>query len=354
MELLDRLSEILESDNCEGDKLLMILKVVGENKDDDLKETKLDLALFERWIGRQNLASNSVLSYRGKFRQFLNYAQSRNICLVKNVTTEVSGDYVAKIYHEKHSAGYDVIVLRKIWKDMFPRSSNPWCVNVHPVPIPTKGNMSHRTISGEEMKKVERRINEEIARRKEGLVKTHNHLGPDTYEELKDAIKFAKYYGMRISSFSNMKMIDFRRYKTRKMFLHIPEKTKSVKTRPLELPVVGEISEILDRRYKKNSNEYLFPLLHKRYLKGTSSISVLFRRIKTKERIRDNASGIVSLHSYRASFITRMDEVNAPASITDNITGHAPQDMHNLYSKPRISVKRKWIEKALKVNSMPR
>ena len=344
----------MASDRTESEKILAILQIVLRLQNDDMGDTRLDWALFERWIGRQNLASNSVLSYRGKFRQFLNYAQSRNICLVKSVTTEVSGDYVAKIYHEKHSAGYDVIVLRKIWKDMFPRSTNPWCVNVHPVPIPTKGNMSHRTISGEEMKKVERRINEEIARRKEGLVKTHNHLGPDTYEELKDAIKFAKYYGMRISSFSNMKMTDFRRYKARKMFLHIPEKTKSVKTRPLELPVVGEISEILDRRYKKNSNEYLFPLLHRRYLKGTSSISVLFRRIKTKERIRDNASGIVSLHSYRASFITRMDEVNAPASITDNITGHAPQDMHNLYSKPRISVKRKWIEKSLGVSKRKR
>ena len=82
-------------------------------------------------------------------------------------------------------------------------------------------------------------------------------------------------------------------------------------------------------------------------MKGTSCISVLFRRLKEKCRIRDDGRGIVSLHSYRASFITRMDEVNAPVSITDNITGHAPQNMHNLYSKPKVSVKRRWIEKAM-------
>ena len=344
----------MASDRTESEKILAILQIVLRLQNDDLGDTRLDWDLFDRWIGRQNLAKNSILSYKGKFRQFLDYAQSRNISLVKNVTTDVSSDYIAKIYHEKHSAGYDVMILRKIWRDMFPKSENPWCVNVRIVPIPTKRNMSHRTMSRKEMKKVEERIDEEIRRRKEGLVKTHNHLGPDTYEELKDAIKFSKYYGMRISSFSNMKMSDFRKYKTRKMFLHIPEKTKNVKTRPLELPVVGEISEILDRRYRKNSNEYLFPLLHKRYTKGTSSISVLFRRIKTKERIMDNASGIASIHSYRTSFITRMDEVNAPASITDNITGHAPQNMHNMYSKPKVSVKRKWIEKALSVSRRKR
>ena len=66
-------------------------------------------------------------------------------------------------------------------------------------------------------------------------------------------MKFSKFYGMRISSFSNMKMADFRNYRNRKCFLHVPEKTKNVKTRPLELPVVEPIADILERRYSKKT-----------------------------------------------------------------------------------------------------
>ena len=43
-----------------------------------------------------------------------------------------------------------------------------------------------------------------------------------------------------------------------------------------------------------------------------------------------------------------MDEINAPIAVTDNITGHASRTMHNLYSRPSVAVKRKWLLKLQK------
>ena len=250
-EILKVLSEILKSDSDEDQKLSRILEILGGIHQDDIGDTKLDIDLFNRWIDRQNLSKNSILAYKGKFNLFLGYSHSRGVTFVRDVTECLTTEYITKIYKEKHSADYDVMILRKIWKDMFPKSPNPWNVSLHIVPIPTKKNLTHRTISKKEMKKIDDKLDIEIQKRKNNEIKTHNHLDSDVYEELRDAMKFSKFYGMRISSFSNMKMTDFRNYRNRKCFLHIPEKTKNVKTRPLELPIIEPIADVLERRYSK-------------------------------------------------------------------------------------------------------
>lgn len=253
-DILKILSEIIGSDSQNDDqKLNRILEVLKGIHQDDIGDTLLDTSLFDRWIYRQNLSKNSIISYRGKFRLFSNWCSSRGISLVKDVTEGITAEYITKIYKEKHSADYDVMILRKVWKDMFPKSSNPWNVNLHIVPIPTKRNLTHRPMTNREMKKIDKRIDEEIEKRKNGEVKTRNHLDSGAYEELRDGIAFSKFYGMRISSFSNMKMEDFKNYRSRRCFLHVPEKTKNVKTRPLELPIIDPIREILDRRYSKKT-----------------------------------------------------------------------------------------------------
>jgi site-specific recombinase XerD len=161
-EILNVLSEILKSDSEEDRKLSRILEILGGIHQDDIGDTKLDIDLFNKWINRQNLSKNSVLSYRGKFNLFLRYSNSRGVTFVRDVTENLTTEYMTKIYKEKHSADYDVMILRKIWKDMFPKSSNPWNVSLHIVPIPTKKNLAHRTISKKEMKKIDERLDVEI------------------------------------------------------------------------------------------------------------------------------------------------------------------------------------------------
>ena len=348
--MINKIKEILNNkDKTESEKILEIFLLISPDFQDDIKDTLLDMNLLDRYFQNYTLADNSISSYTSKYKQFLKYAQKQNIKYVKEVSKDISEEYIRKIYKEKHTADYDIMILRKMWSDLFPKSDNPWKHNLHIQPKPLDRIKSHRMLSKKELKKINNKVEEEINIRKEKPKKTHK-VPVELYEELKDCLKFSMYYGMRISSFSNMKVSDFNCYKSKKYFIHVPQKTKRYKNIPLELPILDEIKEVLDRRYDKK-NEYIFPLLHERYKKGTSNISHIFHVIKDKCKIKDTHRGIASFHSYRTTFITKMDEVNAPVSITDNITGHAPQNMHNLYSKPRVCIKKKWIMRAFGLKS---
>ena len=127
-----------------------------------------------------------------------------------------------------------------------------------------------------------------------------------------------------------------------------------INPRPLDLPLLSDIVEILKRRKPNDimksyrEGEHVFPLFHSRYSESPSSLSMIFRRFARKAKVKDSELGIASFHSFRTTFVSRMDDVSAPVYLTDSITGHKTKGMHAVYSKPSPHAKRKWILKAIR------
>jgi len=167
-------------------------------------------------------------------------------------------------------------------------------------------------------------------------------------EDLRDAVIFAWQYGMRIGSLSMLKWEDFNPAKD--FFLHIPPKTKGVKPWPLEIPIMPSTHGVLLRRFKGvggNPTGFLFPHFHRAYNRNVNGLSALIKRLMIGAGVVDDHRGRATMHSFRACFITQMDEAGAPSGITDSLTGHAPQNMHDMYSHASLQSKRDWLTKAI-------
>ena len=271
------------------------------------------------------LAVKSLSLYRQEFKNFCAWANMNDILFVEQVTPEVTEKYIRYSYSIRRAAPFEIQTLKRIWGMVFPHKDNPWNIKLYNlIRINTPKPMSHRPFTYREV----------------------NRLFETFKPMYRYAMLFAYWYGMRIGSICTLNWRDFKNWKRTGKFLHVPIKTIRFKPNYLELPVVPQIESVLSRLEK--TTDYLFPQLRERYFKYSSIISHDIKTTITKCKIRDTQLGIASAHSFRTTFITMMDEAGAPVYITDSITGHAPQDMHGLYSKPSVRAKRKWILKALK------
>ena len=271
------------------------------------------------------LAVKSISLYRQEFKNFCMWANMHDIIYVDQVTPRVTEKYIRYSYSIRRAAPFEIQTLRRIWDIVLPNRDNPWRIKLfNLVRINTPKPMTHRPFTYREINRI------------------FENLG-DKYQ---DAMMFAYWYGMRIGSICTLNWKDFKNWKRSGRFLHIPVKTMRFKPMYLELPVIPQIESVLSKLDR--STDYLFPELRETYFKYSSVISHDIKRVITKCHIKDTLLGIASAHSFRTTFITMMDEAGAPVYITDSITGHAPQDMHGIYSKPSIRAKRRWILKALK------
>jgi len=133
-------------------------------------------------------------------------------------------------------------------------------------------------------------------------------------------------------------------------FLHIPPKTRGVKPWPLEIPIMPSTHRVLLRRFKGLGGRptgFLFPHFHHAYIRNVNGLSALIKRLMVSAGVLDDHRGRATMHSFRACFITQMDEAGAPSGITDSLTGHAPQNMHDMYSHASVQSKRDWLTKAI-------
>ena len=276
------------------------------------------------------LAVKSLSLYKQEFKNFCTWANMKDILYVEQVTPEVTEQYIRYSYSIRRAAPFEIQTLRRMWGMIFPNRDNPWNIKLYNlVRINTPKPMSHRPFTYREVN----RFFEVLSPRY-------------TY-----AMMFAYWYGMRIGSICTLRWNDFKNWKRSKKFLHVPVKTMRFKPQYLELPVVPQIEMVLSCLDK--TTDYLFPSLREVYFRYSSTISHDIKQFIRKARIKDTPLGIASAHSFRTTFITSMDEAGAPVYITDSITGHAPQDMHGLYSKPSVHAKKKWILKALKPIRVP-
>ena len=271
------------------------------------------------------LSKKSISLYAQEFKNFCSWANMKDILYVHQVTPQITEQYIMFSYSIRRAAPFEIQTLRRMWDIVFPNKDNPWRIKLfNLVRINTPRPMTHRPFTFREITKLFREFD----------------------ETLRNAMMFGYWYGMRIGSICSLQWKDFKSWRYSGKFVHLPLKTARCKPRYLELPIVPQIGDVLS--YLDRTSPYLFPKLNEIYNTTSSGISRLIGNAIDKCNIKDSLIGIASAHSFRTTFITKMDEAGAPVYITDSITGHAPRDMHGLYSKPSVHSKRKWILKALK------
>lgn len=129
----------------------------------------------------------------------------------------------------------------------------------------------------------------------------------------------------------------------------VPAKTARRKPHPLSIPLVGLAWEVVSRRAEAGGA--LFPGVLVGRRRGDPPTQVrgeIFAEFSAAfGKLAQPAGWRTSFHSLRASFVSQMDEAGVPASITDAITGHAPQTMHGHYSQPGVAALREAVERAI-------
>jgi len=351
------MSESLVSVQIPASMLPIFEEMMRTNKAAEEEKKILISSVFNTYIERyQILSRNTRLHYQQEFNNLIKWlaANHPECTTVGSLTPKIGEEFVRYDYATKKSARFEIATLRRIWREVVPSVKNPWEHRLHLVTHQTEKCQSHRPLTPRELNRVVTTINDRITTISSPEHKPlKNELSQEFLNEFKDALVFAHYYGMRVGSIASLKWSDFKNFAHRSSFLHLPPKTAHRNPKPLDLPYLEDVTDVLKRRkptdiiksYKEG--ERLFPLFSSRYDRSPSSISMIFRRFVKKAKIKDSELGIASFHSLRTTFVSRMDDVSAPVYLTDSITGHKTKGMHAVYSKPSPRAKRKWILKAI-------
>ena len=314
--------------------------------------------LWFHFTQRYEIAKTSFARYRQILRNFQNWTDAE---FADQVTRCVAEEYIRHIFSRKVSARQELNTLKRIWHTIWPESVNPWDNGLRLLPKQRTGVTRYRRLTLEEARAFHRQLARERdirkledrngdSRRTPDDADRRRTIDAELYDDLYDALFFAWNYGMRIGSLASLRWEDFKLEENREYFLHVPPKTKGMKPWPLELPFLPEISSILlarMKRYTQRPEGWLFPTLHETYTYRMTRITAVVKRTMKAAGVADDHRGRATMHSFRASFITRMDEAGCPSGVTDSVTGHAPQTMHDIYSHSSILAKRRWIIRAI-------
>ena len=292
---------------------------------------------------RYEVAMKSLTCYRHQLDAFLRWA---TVSYADEVTRTMAEEYTRLVFARKSTARQDVGTLKRIWHTVWPDSPNPWNTGLRLKPKERGGVFRYRRLSVEEAGAFVRHVSRDIERR--ALPDSRRTIDRKLLEDLRDAAIFAWQYGLRIGSLAVLNWEDFKPDKD--FFLHVPPKTKGVKPWPLEIPVMPATHRVLVRRFGVTGGTptgFLFPHLHRAYHRNVNGLTALVKRLMTGAGVMDDHRGRATMHSFRACFITQMDEAGVPSGITDSLTGHAPQNMHDMYSHASVQSKRDWLSKAI-------
>jgi len=304
------------------------------------------IRLTDVWLlftQRYEVAMKSLRCYRHQLDSFIKWTTA---AYTDEVTRPMAEEYTKHIFTRKSTARQDIGTLKRIWQTVWPDAPNPWNTGLHLQPKARDGVFRYRRLSVEEAAAFMQNIVQGIAQRYSA--DRRRTIDRQLLEDLHDAAIFAWQYGMRIGSLAVLRWDDFQPEKD--FFLHIPPKTKGVKPWPLEIPIMPSTHNVLVRRYQLFRGRpagFLFPYFHHAYNRNVNGLSALVKRLMVGAGVMDDHRGRATMHSFRACFITQMDEAGAPSGITDSLTGHAPQNMHDMYSHASVQSKRDWLHKAI-------
>lgn len=292
---------------------------------------------------RYEVAMRSLKCYRHHLDSFLKWTGAAH---ADEVTRAMAEEYTKHIFCRKSTAPQDIGTLKRIWHTVWPACPNPWDTGLRLKPKARGGVFRYRRLSVEEAGAFMRNILHSLT---DGHAQDRRRtISRQLLADLRDAVVFAWQYGMRIGSLAVLRWDDFKHDKD--FFLHIPPKTKGVKPWPLEIPIMPSTHGVLVRRFTRfrgRPQGYLFPHFHHAYHRNVNGLAALVKRLMTGAGVMDDHRGRATMHSFRACFITQMDEAGAPSGITDSLTGHAPQNMHDMYSHASVQSKRDWLHKAI-------
>ncbi|MCL1920500.1 MAG: tyrosine-type recombinase/integrase [Kiritimatiellaeota bacterium] len=292
---------------------------------------------------RYEAALKSLKCYRHQLDAFLRWSTA---AYADEVTRPMAEEYIKHIFSRKSTAPQDISTLKRIWHTVWPDCSNPWNTGLRLKPKARDGVFRYRRLTVSEAGAFLMRITR--CHKEENTLDRRRTINRLLLEDLRDAVAFAWQYGMRIGSLAALRWEDFN--PARDFFLHIPPKTRGVKPWPLEIPIMPATHKILLRRFRGARGRpagFLFPHLHHAYNRNANGLSALVKRLMVGAGVLDDHRGRATMHSFRACFITQMDEAGVPSGITDSLTGHAPQNMHDMYSHASVQSKRDWLNKAI-------
>ena len=324
--------------------------------------------LFDIWpdfTSRYEAADASLGTYRQKYEVFLKWVAERNarevagdsdgprrrLTTMENVTREVAEEYARFVFKRKTTARKDIDNLRRIWSVLLPdQRRNPWNIGLHLRPPLPRTPCNYRPLTLDEARRFVQRARECALKCDAGDSSRDGRFttGAGKFLDLADAAVFAWHYGMRMGSLVSLDWKDLATWQCG-FFLHVPPKTRYSKPWPLEIPVVGEVRRVLERRRPAAGQGAgpLFPDLAAAHRRCAPNLTTSIKCVFTSAGIRNTYKGRCQMHSFRASFITQMDEAGAPTGITDAITGHAPRTVHDMYSHARADALRRWLDKAI-------
>ena len=307
-----------------------IYLALAKDEDRKSKSTPRIADIWDRYeLSQQNISDASMDDYKQVFRRFVNWTKFRapkkyrgHINNAEDVTDELCKIYADEVCHAKTTGMRDLAILRGIWNLVFPQShDNPWNTGIKPK-VKLRKAISHaRMLTLDEARRFREAIRQEAeewsAKEEE---KRSNVLTRDFLADLYDAVAFAWWYGMRIGSLASLNWKDFK-YGD-EWFLHVPPKTeKSSCNRPLQLPIVPEIAEIIERRRADSTSEWLFPTLNAQYNKrgkvierehgyeikrsasrtGQAEMGRDLKKLFKKAEVKDDFNGRASMHGFRKS-----------------------------------------------------
>lgn len=179
----------------------------------------------------------------------------------------------------------------------------------------------------------------------------------ETAPDLADMAAIGYMTGLRLSDIAEL---DSSEVAADRASLRItPNKTRCRKPRPLTIPLIHEAAEAVARRMAAvcardggnltapfgentaNGGFYLFPE-EMRHRTSRRMCAALVRCGLAK-----SGCARASFHSFRATFISMMDEAGVSPHITDAITGHGGGGMHARYTQPSAAALRNALISAL-------
>lgn len=305
--------------------------LIGQQGDDD-KAKDSQISIHEVWDRYEenalNLSNASLDNYKQIFTRFVEKAPGK-VEYAEDVTIDLCREYASEVGAHKSTAKRDLIVLRSIWETVFWNRENPWNNGFKPK-VKSRNPADHsRMIKLDEARRLRATILQEAEEwlakdaKKRSKVMTH-----DLLLELYDAVAFGWHYGFRKGSWCNLKWKDF--HLDEGWFLHVPPKTEKLRPDPLELPIVPEVAEILQRRKAEATSEWIFPNLHAQYIKRGKAVERKYgyqirrsanrtgqielardeKKLFVKAQIEDDFHGRASMHGFRKSCTTNLSTMD--------------------------------------------
>ncbi len=279
--------------------------------------------LFETWkrSARKLTGHAYTLSgYESQTHVMIRWTDEHGIASPAELKTLQAQAYVSERSKTKISAGREVALFSRIWRDL--GMPDVWKDLVPPLGG-TKRPERYRRITLDEVRKLVNALKTGAEAGRNGGKWVKGSVKP--VPDVADLVTIAYHTGLRRG--------DCVRLSTNNIddnFLRIiPEKTASRKGRPLLIPLQSEASAVVARLVKHSAgNGLLFPRLADAWL------NKCLRQAFSRANIRSNEFGKASFHGLRATFISSMDEAGIPPHVTDAITGHAPAGMHGRYTQP--------------------